>query len=329
MPLREVNCDITIPPAYSGEPRIPLMLDPPDHAAYRRLILPLFAPKRADELEPVARQLAVRLLDSIKARAECEFLADFAVPYSFYFTVAWLGVPENEFEFLRQLGIGLETNDEGVDKFNAYFDALVEERMRTGGIGDDALSFLVDLQKDGRPLAKSEILRYLVLLFEAGLQTTSSSLGNMMLFLAEHPQHRGILVTDSQWIPSAVEELMRYESITSLTRTVVKKVVLGGQNLLPGDHVWLPTGSAGRDGLEFEHPDEVLFDRSPNRHLNFGAGPHRCIGSHMARMQLRVALEEIHRLIPDYQLMDGQEVRRHVMFERGVDELWLTCENVT
>lgn len=158
----------------------------------------------------------------------------------------------------------------------------------------------------------------------AGLHTTASTLGNMIWYLASHPAKRDELVSNPALIPRAVEELLRYESIATPGPQVVRDVELGGELLGAGEMVVLPLGSGGRNERVFDEPDEVDFERPTINHLAFELGRHRCMGMHLARAELRIALEELHRIIPTYRLMEDRPVVRHTGAVRTTNELWLT-----
>ncbi|MGH8998476.1 MAG: cytochrome P450 [Acidimicrobiia bacterium] len=145
----------------------------------------------------------------------------------------------------------------------------------------------------------------------------------MMIYLAEHPDQRQQLVERPEMIPSAVEELLRWESIVAPGRTVTRPVSFGGVEMGEGDRVMIVLGSAGRDEDEFPDAESVRLDREPNRHLAFGSGPHRCLGSHLARVELRVALEELHRRIPDYRLVPEPPPILKLHQVKGVERLHL------
>jgi cytochrome P450 len=164
------------------------------------------------------------------------------------------------------------------------------------------------------------MLRILMLLYSAGLHTTTSTIGNMVAY----PEQQQRLGSEPEAIPRAIEEMMTWESIVSVRRTPLTDVTIGDRLIRAGEPIVLFLGSAGRDDSVFSEPDQVDFDRSDNRHINFGVGPHRCLGSHLARMELRVALEEITRILPDYRIDRTRPFRRHTGVERGVDELWVT-----
>ena len=151
-----------------------------------------------------------------------------------------------------------------------------------------------------------------------GIETVQSQLALAFDYLGRHHEQRDRLVADPGLIPTAIEEFLRFESPVADGRTVMKDTVVRGVTLREGDRVLLLPGSAGRDETVFHDPDEVILDRQPNRHLAFAGGPHRCLGSHMARMELRIAFEEIHRRIPNYTVPDPSAVKKRLGFGRGV-----------
>src|SRR5205814_750486 len=164
---------------------------------------------------------------------------------------------------------------------------------------DDILSRLMAARYDGeRELNQFEILNTAALLLFASLDTTKSAFGNMIAYLARHPESRRQLTTDPSVIPAAVEEFLRYESPVTTGRTVTRDVKVRGVQMRKGDRVLVLFASAGRDEKQFDRADEIDFGRPSNRHLAFGSGPHRCLGAHLARIELSVALEEIHRRMP-------------------------------
>jgi cytochrome P450 len=186
---------------------------------------------------------------------------------------------------------------------------------------DDIISYLVGCSVDGRPLTDAELMEMCFLLYMAGLDTVAGMIGFMFWHLAEHPDHRRALVADESLIPDAVEEFLRYYSIVNTSRVVTRDADFGGCPMKAGDRAVLPTAAANRDPRAFTDADAFVIDRRPNRHIAFGAGPHRCLGSHLARLELRVALEEWHRRIPEYGIADGATVRQDVSGVSVVENL--------
>ncbi len=323
-------------------PNLLIQSDPPEHFAFRQIIQSTFTPARAEEAEPLARDVTVKLLDELAPQGECEFVRDFAVHIPGAVTMPLLGVPPEDYHELLEAAWGEE--EKHVDAIDdpdrrlqvmketrarqvAYFRRLYEQRQESGPIGDDLASVLVAAKVDGRPLSMNEMLNLTLVLYNAGLHTTTNTLSNMMVYLSQHLAQRDILVKEPQLIPAAIEELMRWESIVTGGRRAKVDVEIGGCVIPAGDVVMWATGSAGRDPREMgPDADEVDFDRGPTRHLQFGAGPHRCLGSHLARMELKVAMEEIHRRIPTYRLKPGTTPKRHTGMERSTEELRLVWD---
>jgi cytochrome P450 len=330
-------------PASLGHdrPLVPLEIDPPDHVRYRRILTPIFGPVRTGKLEPVVRRQVGELLDGILARGECDYVADFArvLPTTVFLEMmgwplehaeqfhrwSWEaihGVPgDEEASFEMRMAAGLAMYSYFAEELDARVDNVgAETGSETGDILDVLLSATYDHE---RPLTQFEILDCIFLLLIAGLDTTQSVLSLSMELLARNPAKRKDFASrvGTPAFAGAVEELLRWTSPVSPGRTLTCPHERRGVRMEAGDRVMLLTGSAGWDEAEFDRPEEVDFDRHPNRHLAFGAGPHRCLGSHLARMELRVALEEWHRRIPDYRIPEGAAVRRHLSAVRGVDSL--------
>jgi cytochrome P450 len=198
----------------------------------------------------------------------------------------------------------------------AYFEPEIEERRKNPR--EDLLTELTHGTIDDRPLTKNEMLDILFLLFIAGLDTVTATLDCTMSYLASNPDRQEQLVARSELIPGAVEELLRFHTpVMGVLREVKEETELGGVRMVPGDHVMVMVGSANIDEEHFERPHDMDFEREVNKHYAFGAGPHRCLGSHFARLELRCALEEFHKRIPSYELPDETELT----FSPGIREI--------
>jgi cytochrome P450 len=188
-----------------------------------------------------------------------------------------------------------------------YFDAILDERTREPH--DDILTHFTTAEADGERLTRDEMLAICFVLLTAGLDTVTDSLTCFFAYLAQHSAHRQAIVADPAVIPNAVEELLRWETpVPSGVRWAREDAVIGGVPVEAGHHVLVNLSAANLDPAEFDDPLEVRFDRDVNRHLAFGGGVHRCLGSHLARRELRVALREWHRRIPEYSLSPGYRV---------------------
>jgi cytochrome P450 len=326
-----------IPPTPRPRRLLPLELDPPEHGAYRHPLAGVFSPQAVARLEPAIRQVCARLVANIADRGSCEFLADFAVPFPTTIFVELLGLPAAEAaRFAAWNHALLHAHDRPEVRASAkaqiaeYLDALVARRMAEvasgEGAADDLFAVLARAEVGERALTRDEIFDYAFLLFIAGLDTVTAALGFSFAYLARNPEHRKALGADPAVVPSAVEELLRAFSVVNPARTATRDLEFAGVCLQEGDRVLLSTVLANRDPAEFDDPTDVRFDRPSNRHLAFGAGPHRCLGSHLARCELKVALEEFHRRIPDYRIADGAVIRAHGGGAMGVDHLPLTWE---
>jgi len=304
----------------NDRPLIPLQIDPPDHAKYRRLLDPEFSPKKMAALEPDFRVLVNEVIDTFADRGECDFHEEFATPLPSTFFLRLTGLP------LSDLPVFLQWRDNIIrpDVPDGDFDAATEIRAATGREiyayferaldqrteqrDDGLLSRLIDAEVEGHSLTREELLDICYLLIIAGLDTVTATLDCFVHRLARHPEERRRLVDDPTIAPAVVEEYMRFEAPVMVTpRTVKQDVTLGGVELRAGDNVTLVLGAGNLDDGEFNRADTVDFDRGRNRHLSFGGGAHRCLGSHLARLEVRVALEEWHRRIPDYRILDGAD----------------------
>ncbi len=302
-------------------PLIPLAIDPPDHVKYRRLLDPLFAPRRVDALEDDITARVNRFIDTFVDRGSCNFTDEFAelLPSSVF--LGMMGLPYEELPSLITLRDGLlrpgdaqsspaersEIQRRTAQDVYAYFDAVFDEREASRR--DDILSFLLDAEAGGERLTRHEMLDICFVLLTAGLDTVTDSLTCFFAFLAQHDEHRRLLVAHPGLIPDAVEELLRWETpVPAVVRWARETRTLDGEVAGAGHLVVANLSAANVDPEEFADPLEVRFDREVNRHLAFGGGVHRCLGSHLARRELRITLREWHRRIPEYALRPGYEV---------------------
>ncbi|MDB5575589.1 MAG: cytochrome [Bradyrhizobium sp.] len=305
-----------------GRKFIPLRLNPPEHIAYRRLMTPIFAPRQIARLETMIRATARERLAVIAPKGQCDFVSEFALALPAAMFCGFVGFPAERFELFRKLDHDLiyapqeAMRDEGPEaarrvraraqgEIDAIITELIAERRNTPG--EDAISILLASEIHGRPLTDDEILNMVSLLFFAGTDSTAGAIGYVHGFLARHPAHKQILIDhieDEDFVWRAAEELLRYHAFHHSSRTVTRDAVVNGIQLKAGDTVVLPVASANRDERHFPGALEVDFERrNANNHLTFGAGIHRCLGSHLATSQVRIALQEVHRSIPDYTLV--------------------------
>jgi len=329
--------EVTVPNTpFPDGPQLPIQYDPPAHTAYRHVIAPGFSPKRVAEEEPAVRTLARQLFGAIVEKGSSNFLTDFALPLPSITVLRLLGFPVEDMEKLMQFKyemlINLYSEDEVVrnrvqnevrPEFNAYVKTHLDARRQMENPPDDAMSSMLFGQLEGHEkMTDGEIARACMLLLTAGLDTVTQTMMLMFEYLAKNPDIRHQL-KDKDIIPSAVEEFLRYFSIVTLARQCTEDTVLGGRQIKANQMVQVSPPSAGRDGKEFPNPDVIDLRRSPNRHLAFGGGPHRCPGSHLARMELRVTLEEMVDIMPDFELAPGFVAPRRFGVIMGIDALEL------
>jgi cytochrome P450 len=300
-------------------PLIPLSVDPPEHRKYRRLLDPEFSPTKMAALEPEARALVNEIIDEFVANGGCDFHEDFATPLPSTIFLALVGLPQSDLpDFLRWRDDTIRPHGDTPEEVDAkrqaagqaindYFVAALEEKAKNPD--DRLLTRVVNGEVDGRPLTQAEKLGICHLLLLGGLDTVTATLDCMITYLALHPDRRQAVVDDPELMNPAIEEMLRQQTpVMMIPRIIAQDCELGGVQMSAGDSATLMIGAANVDESEFVSPGDVLLDRESNRHLAFGGGPHRCLGSHLARMELRVALEEFHKRIPEYKIADGIEL---------------------
>jgi cytochrome P450 len=304
-PVPEPGRELKLPPVTS---------DPPAHAADRRLLMPLFTKPAVARYEQVTRDAAVSLLDGFVGRDTVDGANEYARDIPVIVTARILGLPpEDEDRFhawtVRMLKDGAEDYSVRADAVHAirdYLTALVREGRLDGG--DGVISHLLAQRAEDPTLSEDRIVGMSFLMLIAGIDTTWSALGSILWHLATHPDDRLALASDPASIPVAVDEFLRLYAPVTIGRVVTEAGTVGGVEVCPGDRVVLPWGAANHDPDMFERPDDFIADRPRNRHLAFGVGIHRCLGAHLAHMELRVSLAEWLRRIPDFELPPGAVV---------------------
>jgi hypothetical protein len=297
----------------------PITSDPPEHAPARRLLLPSFAPRVIDKLTPITEQIARDLIDAI--RASGDDVVDLADRYARQVPVrviaTMLGVPLTDEDRFTDWVIRILQQQDVTDRSDLraavhelldYFGAHVAARRADPAPYDDLISQLMDAEIDGAPLTDRHIMGSCFLLLLAGIDTTWSSIGASLLHLATHPDDRDRLVAEPELMPTAVEELLRYYSPVTMARIATGEAMVGERTVCPGERVLLPFPAANRDPAVFDDPNEFRLDREHNRHITFGVGIHRCMGSNLARMELRVAIAEWLAAFPTFALDDDAAV---------------------
>jgi cytochrome P450 len=324
-------------------PLIPLNVDPPQHSKYRKLLDPLFAPRRMDEQEEDITRRANGFIDAFIDRGECNFSEEFAELFPSSVFLGLCGLPEEELRMFLHLRDGIlhpekidpdaildpekraKVNQATGQEIYEYFGGLIDSRRRQPA--NDLISKFIEHEIDGDKLTSEEILDILFLFLIAGLDTVSDSLTCFYAFLAQHPDHRRQIVDDPSIISSAIEELLRWESPVpqGVPRVAQEDVELpSGQKVAIGTAVLTSFGAANVSSVAFPDPFDIRFDRDVNPHIAFGGGVHRCLGSHLARRELRIALREWHRRIPEYSLKPGHEELEYPPGLRHVKDLTLS-----
>jgi len=294
----------------------PITSDPPFHAVARRLLLPAFSAKRIATLEPFTRQLCAELLAAVATKTEFDAAVEYAQHIPLQVIVRMLGFPQEDADIFRRfIRMILEDVDATAEErqaqqdegeLDAYMDARIAEHLAEPQ--DDLTSFLLDAELDGNKLQREHVRGTMVLLMIAGIDTTWSAIGASLWHLAQHPEDRRRLAREPRLIDTAMEELLRSYAPVTMARLVAKDFEFHGCPMTEGDWVLLPFPAANRDPAIFSDADQVQLDRAENRHAAFGLGIHRCLGSHLARMELRVALEEWMKRYPDFELADPDAV---------------------
>jgi len=302
-------------------PMIPLQIDPPEHKKFRKLLDPIFAPRKMAAMDEEVSVLVNRLIDRFIDRGEVDFAKEFSIPFPSEVFITLLGLPLEELpEFLKMKdgiirpdhvtgrGYGSQAaqdyQQQIADSVYDYFDMVLDQREAERR--DDLLSLFLDAEMEGDRLSREDILDICFLFLIAGLDTVTATLDCMFSFLAQHPGHRRQLVEDPALIPNAIEEMLRWETpVMGIARVAVEETEVGGCPVHAGDQIMVMIGSANTDEAEYADGDVVRWDRDVNPHIAFGGGIHRCLGSHLARMELRVALREWHKRIPDYEVEPG------------------------
>ncbi|WP_369032542.1 cytochrome P450 [Streptomyces adonidis] len=311
---------------------IPEMLDPPQHTDWRRLLGKHFSPKAATADEPKIRRIAGDLVDGLKGAGSADVLDAFARQFPTRIFMDLMGLPEEDLgQFLHWthdlLHLTYSEDPDGQRQLAAmnavsdYFDEQIA--LRREAPRDDLLSEAMTWTIDGEKISDRDMHAFCVLFFQAGFDTVPISVGWAFYHLATHPEQRRAIVADPSLISTAVEEILRVYSPVVPARKATRDVEIGGCPVRAGDMVMLPVAVTNRDPERYENPLEVDLHRKTTNHIAFGSGPHRCLGSHLARLELNVAIDEWHRRIPDYEIEPGQDLEAHGNMY-GVKQLRLT-----
>ena len=303
------------PAPIGGAP--PITSDPPFHHEARRLVLPPFSPKKIAEWEPEIRKLCNELLDKMEKQAEGGLTVDAALQYAQHIPVnviaRMLGFPLEDDDLFREFVHDILENINGdpedriraFERIDAYLQAQINDHVENPR--DDLTGYLLEVDLFGEKLPKEMVGGFILLLLVAGIDTTWSAIGSSLWHLATHADDRQRLVNDPSLMTTAIEEFLRAYAPVTMARLVAQDHDFHGCPMKKDEWVLLPFPAANLDPAEFPDADKVLIDRQENRHGAFGLGIHRCLGSNLARLELRVAVEEFLKRFPDFELAHGEE----------------------
>lgn len=322
----------------SERPLIPNDIDGPIHARWRSLLDPMFAPRVVAKWEAAFRALAGELIDRFIDDGQAELNSVYCTPLPSRMFLNILGARAEDLPFFLEFKEGVlrpagdtaeeviaDSNKAGA-KLNEFFRAMLAERRAEAAPRDDYIGALMSAEIDGRPLTGEEITDILYVMMLAGLDTVTATLTLIFAWLARHPEVRQRLVDDPSLIPGAVEELMRLETpVPANNRHATSDIDLGdGLVIRKGEAMHCLLAAANLDAVAFPDPLTVDIDRPRHRHITFASGTHRCLGSHLARLELRVAIEELHKRIPEYHITEGDPPHYHNVVIRMATRLPLT-----
>lgn len=301
----------------------PITSDPPEHAAARRMLLPAFAPRQMERWEPITREICRDTLDRIGDATEVDAAVAYAQHIPVLVIARMLGLPAEDGDQFRlwlhellEVGPGdPEVGRRAFFEIYAYLGDHIDRRRADPA--DDLLGFLLGLELDGEPLPTEHIIGTATLLLLAGIDTTWSSIGSSLWHLARTPDDRRRMVAEPDLLPVAIEELLRAYAPVTMARYVAQDTELAGVKVCAGQRMLLPFPAANRDPSRFPDADQVIIDRAENRHVTFGLGIHRCLGSNLARMELRIAVQEWLARFPEFELADPSAVTWSIGQIRG------------
>ena len=340
------NCElfssrnIRVPRVERTVPSIPHHMDPPEHGKYRISVVELFGHRILDALTPAIRATARGLANELAERNEGEFVRDFAMRMPVEIFMRMCGLPlERRDEMIGWVqsyfhGASQQESNDAHEKSIAYLRGWLDEQLvdpdKSGG---HIMPSLLKTRVDGRPLSREEMLSIIITLFNGGLDTVAAQMTHIVRYLAEHEEQRQKLVNNPGKIPDAVEELLRRFSIISIGREVTRDATYAGVELRKGDMVLCLISAAGLDEEIFPQALEVDFERSNRRqHCAFGSGPHMCVGAPLARLELRIMLEELLPRLPGLRVRPGASLSYHTGVTLGLVELplqWGESVNVS
>ena len=323
-----------VTPDQAGSGMMMILTDPPRHNRIRQVISPRFTPRTIAAFEPEVRKICDEILDAVIERGECDFVVDIAAKVPTAAICEMLGIPAEYRDLMYSLGnaaIGsqdpeynqgrspMETGRNARAEFFGYFAKLIDERRKHPG--SDLISAFTVGEVEGAKLTDLEVLFNAFLLIIGGQETTRNAISGGMLALVSHPSERAKLAVDPDVMPTAIEEFLRWTTpVTHVLRTALKDRELRGEKIREGDKVVVWNASVNRDEEVFPDADRFDVTRTPNDHLAFGHGEHFCIGAHLARLEMRVMIEQVMQRMHDMELA-GQPERLRSNFVAGIKHM--------
>lgn len=312
---------------------LPIATDPPEHRNYRSVLLQAFAPKNVNAMLPMIREMIVELIENVASSGRCDFVTDVAEPLPVIIFMRMLGLPVENMAELRRLIIAVLAEGDAIRR-----DAIFEEQLETilnpiikarmAQREDDMISRILDARLGERHPTFDEMQRYLLLLTNAGLDTVTNAMSFAMLHLARDTELQERLRQERQLVPAIVEEFLRRYAVSSVLRSVTRDAEYDGVHFLPGDRVHLLVPAANLDGKVFTDPEEIILNRDIPP-VTFGTGIHRCLGSHLARLELRNVLVEWLDRVPAFRLNPDDVPVMHAGLVYTVDRLPLVWSGKT
>jgi cytochrome P450 len=323
---------ITVPSPPMSRKILPVTVDPPLQRVFKRLVNAYFTPAKVGPWEEGTRTIVNHLIDGFIERGECDFMTELARPFPglAFFELALHAPAEdlaqvNDWATLASVSDQAQSRD-AVMKLAGWIAKFIEQRRAEGPRGD-VIDAVMNAEIEGRPITREEMIGTIHLLIQGGLETTAGVLGAAMIRFCSDPSIPALLRERPGLIPQAVEELLRLDgSFICIGRTARHDATIDGHKIAAGERVIMYWASANRDATEFDNPDAFIVDREQNRHIAFGAGPHRCVGSNLARMNLRIALEELTRRLVNVKLAPGADIHFHSTFNRAPLSVPITFE---
>jgi len=291
---------------------IPIEIDPPHHRKYRAILEPLFSPQGVLKLEDKIRKLANDLIDEVIDKGGCEFTEDFGRPLPVSVFLDLMGLPQEKRDTFVKWAVDLlHSNDRAImaqsmASISAYLKEMIAEKTKNPD--DHVISRIVHAQIDGRPMTPPEIFGFVCFLFIGGLDTVFATLNNIWLWLANNPERRKEIIENPGNIDNIVEELLRVWSVTFSGRVLAQDFEMKGVQMKKGDRVTAVLPACNYDPDVFPNPTEVNFQRPRKPILAFAIGVHSCMGAHLARLEVKVALQEWLRRIPEFSVKPGSKI---------------------